>query len=305
MQELDKLNRRMRKNICFINNYNNEAFIRECLQSVFSQSHPFDEVIIVDDGSSDKSTEIITEFSASYPNLKLHQKDNEGQFSSFNAALPILPDSSQIFLLDGDDIYPHDYLELVLAQIAEEEWDFAFCEQQRFSDNSPPVKSALINEIPPHFFDSTSALTRSRGCWIGNPTSCLSLSSEFYKKIFPYPYTQDKSFWADNLMIYAASILGAKKVHLSGLGIGWRTHEGNDSKKRYTPEDVAIREHAINRAFTWYCNKYNIPRYPGIFEFFSEYKKLSSYWQNRLDLPSEYRMLNRLIRSSIKQFFIK
>ena len=293
----------MQKNICLINNFNNEAYILQCLQSVFSQTHPFDEVILVDDGSSDGSIGIISEFSAAYPNLKIHQKNNEGQFSSFNAALPLIPDNSQIFLLDGDDIYPQDYLELVLSQIGRDQWDFAFCEQQQFSNSSPPPKSSLINQNKPHFFCSTSALTRSRGCWIGNPTSCLSLSSEFYKKIFPYPYTQDKSFWADNLMIYAASILGAKKVHLSGLGMGWRTHEGNDSKKRYTPEDVANREHAINRAFDWYCAKYNIPRHPGILEFFSEYEKIGPYWQARLDLPSKYRMLNRLIRSSIKQIF--
>ena len=295
----------MQKNICFINNYNNEAFIRECLQSVFNQTHPFDEVILVDDGSSDNSLKIISEFVAVYPTLRLHQKKNEGQFTSFNSALPLIPDNSQIFLLDGDDIYPSDYLELVLAQINSYQWDFAFCEQQQFSNNSVPPRSALINLSPPHFFGSTSALTRSRECWIGNPTSCLSLSSDLYKKIFPYPYTQDKSFWADNLMIYAASILGANKIHLPSIGIGWRTHNENDSKKHYTSEDVAIRERAIDRAFKWYCTKFNIARYPGALEFFSEYQGLGTYWQNRLDLPSKYRMLNRLIRSSMKQFFSK
>ena len=36
-------------------------------------------------------------------------------------------------------------------------------------------------------------------------------------------------------------------------------------------------------------------------EFFKEYEALGTYWQKRLDLPSRYRMLNRLIRNSIKQ----
>lgn len=289
------------KNICFINNYNNEKFIRSCLDSVFKQIHPFDEVIIVDDGSSDGSIDIISEFSKIYSNFKVCRKNNEGQFSSFNAVLPLIPNNSQIFLLDGDDIFPKDYLSLVLAQVKSDHWDFAFCEQQQFCNNSMPPISALINHDQPYFFSSTSALTRSRGCWIGKPTSCLSLSSDLYKKIFPYPYFQDKSFWADNLMIYASSILGAHKIHLSGIGVGWRNHESNDSKKRYSEQDVRIRELAISRAFDWYCKKYSIPRYPGIAEFFKEYEALGTYWQKRLDLPSRYRMLNRLIRNSIKQ----
>ena len=70
----------MTKNVCFINNYNNEAFIRECLDSVFSQTHPFDQVILVDDGSKDGSLEIISEFSEIYPNLMVHQKNNDTDF---------------------------------------------------------------------------------------------------------------------------------------------------------------------------------------------------------------------------------
>lgn len=296
-------NHKVKKNICFINNFNNEAYIRECLESVFSQTHPFDQVILVDDGSSDASLDIISEFSRIHSNLKIYQKKNEGQFSSFNAALPMIPDNSQIFLLDGDDIYPGDYLSLILSQSNGGSWDFAFCEQQQFSNNLTLPKSAYISPSPPYFFGSTSALTRSRGCWIGNPTSCLSLSSDLYKKIFPYPHTQDKSFWADNLMIYASSILGAKKIHFPGIGVGWRAHEGNDSKRLYSPEDVVIREKAISRAFAWYCVKYGIQRYPDILDFFSEYELLDSFWRKKLSLPNKYKLLNRLVRNLVKQKF--
>lgn len=68
------------KNICFINNYNNEKFIRSCLDSVFKQIHPFDEVIIVDDGSSDGSIDIISEFSKIYSNFKVCRKIMRGNF---------------------------------------------------------------------------------------------------------------------------------------------------------------------------------------------------------------------------------
>ncbi|WP_353427766.1 glycosyltransferase [Polynucleobacter sp. MWH-UH19D] len=293
----------MIKNICLINNYNNQKFISDCLDSVFTQTHPFDQVIIVDDGSTDNSLQIIDQFLQKYTHLKLLKKINEGQFSTFNAALTLLPDKAQIFLLDGDDIFPRDYLEQVLRLVRSQHWDFAFCEQQKFMDGALSPTSVVIGKTKAHKFSVTSALTRSRQCWIGAPTSCLSLSSDLYKKIFPYPHIQDKSFWADNLMIYAASILGAKKIFLSGIGIGWRVHASNDSKKTYSSEDIEARERAINRAFDWYCSKYQIPRYPGVVEFFREYKLLGDYWRKRLDLPGYYRMLNRLVRARVKQLF--
>jgi len=291
----------MKKNICFINNFNNEKYIEACLDSVFNQSRPFDEVLIVDDGSTDGSLQIIQSFCTKYPIIKLITQANDGQFSTFNIAAAALPDQAQVFLLDGDDIYPADYLDAVLQTIGSDGWDFAFCEQQRFTDQAP--KSSIINAISPHYFANTSALVRSRECWIGNPTSCLSLSAELFKKIFPYPYYREKTFWADNLIIYAASILGAKKIYLSGLAIGWRAHQDNYSKKPYSANDVERREQAIAQALNWFCNKYSIPRYPGIAEFFDEYQQLGSYWQDRLDLPGKYKMLNRLLRKKVLAYF--
>ena len=234
------------------------------------------------------------------------EKINEGQISTFNFVLPLIPENSQIFLLDGDDIYPRDYLELVIKLLGNEGWDFSFCEQQKFyGDESSKILTASISHVPCYFFSSTSALTRSRGCWIGNITSSISFSSTLFRKIFPYPYHRDKAFWVDDLVIYATSILGAKKIYIPSLAIGWRSHGKNNSKKAYSPDDVLYREKAIDRLFSWCCLQNGIPRYPFILEFFAEYKNLDPYWQRRLDLPSKWRMLNRLLRTSIKQAFIK
>jgi len=292
----------MIKNICFINNYNNEVFIRECLESVYSQTQPFDEVLVVDDGSTDSSVKIIEEIAVKYPNLRLLQKKNDGQTSTFNFVLSLIPKNAQIFLLDGDDIYPRDYLELVINLLGKQGWDFAFCEQQKFyGDESLKISTANINNESCHFFSKTSALTRSRGCWIGSPTSCISISARLFRRIFPYPYYRDQIFWVDDLLIYASSVLGAKKIYIPSIAIGWRSHGKNNSKKFYSSEDVQCRKIAIDRFFFWCCSENGIPRYPGIIEFFEEYEQLGIYWQRRLDLPSRYRIFSRLFRGLIKQ----
>jgi len=292
----------MTKKICFINNYNNEKYIRDCLESVYAQTMPFDEVILVDDGSTDSSLEIITQFSLKYKNFLLLKKENEGQISTFNFVLPSIPENSQIFLLDGDDIYPTDYLFNVLKLIGNESWEFAFCEQQKFIDGEVrSMDTAVISDQSPHYFSKTTALTRSRGCWIGSPTSCISLSDKVFRKIFPYPHYRDKIFWVDDVMIFASSILGVKKVHLPSLGVGWRSHPHNVTKKHHSEHDIWTRKNSINNIFEWYCGAFNIPRYPGVIEFFGEYRLLGEYWQKRLDLPNKYRMFNRLLRNSIKQ----
>jgi glycosyltransferase involved in cell wall biosynthesis len=291
------------KNICFINNFNNESFIESCLKSVFNQTRPFDEIIIVDDGSTDRSLEVISHFLIDHKNLQILQKENQGQLSTFNEALLLIPDKAQIFLLDGDDLYPRDYLEATLKAIGRSQWDFAFCDREGFEGEQYAPKSAMLNELPSYYFYETSALVRSRECWIGNATSCISLSSELFKKIFPYPIGRMKKYWADDHLIYISSVLGAEKIYLPSVRIGWRNHLNNITKLPYSEDDIKSRHLAIAKAINWYCDKYCIARYPGILEYFKEYKMLGPHWQKQLDLPNQYRMLNRLLRDLAKQFY--
>ena len=284
--------------ICFINNYNNERFLAECLNSVFLQTTPFDQVIVVDDGSTDSSISILKQHQVTHPQLEVLQKENGGQLSAFNFVAKAIPENSQVFLLDGDDVYPPDYLELVLKEFDDEPWDFAFCERRDFHGPSDEIlKTARLSPEPSIFFEKTSALTRSRHCWIGNVTSTISLSGAVFKKIFPYPNPISKTLWTDNLMIFAVSILGFKKGFLASIAIGWRPHEGNDSKKVHSPSYLLEKKLAIEQVFRFYCDQENIPRYPGIAEFYGELNALPNSWRDNLRLPNHWLLLNRLIRN--------
>jgi glycosyltransferase involved in cell wall biosynthesis len=91
--------------------YNAARFIPRCLQSVFAQTHPPDEVIVVDDGSSDETASLAASLGATVISQK-----NGGVASARNAAIT-QANNEWIGLLDADDMWAPEKLERQLALI--------------------------------------------------------------------------------------------------------------------------------------------------------------------------------------------
>ena len=92
--------------------YNVENYLRRTLESLVRYSDDERlEVIIVDDGSSDNTSEISQEFSVNYPQVfKLIKKENGGYGSTINASLKEAT-GKYFKLLDGDDWFQKDILD--------------------------------------------------------------------------------------------------------------------------------------------------------------------------------------------------
>ena len=63
--------------------YNGEKFIREQLDSILNQSYKNIELIVRDDGSKDKTVEIVKEYQEKHKNIKLFEGQNLGFVKSF------------------------------------------------------------------------------------------------------------------------------------------------------------------------------------------------------------------------------
>jgi glycosyltransferase involved in cell wall biosynthesis len=91
--------------------YNGAAFIEEALQSVIAQVEPADEVIVVNDGSTDEGVQIVEAMALRHPITLLH-KQNGGQSSARNLAIGHCG-SSHIAFLDQDDVWYEDHLKIL------------------------------------------------------------------------------------------------------------------------------------------------------------------------------------------------
>ncbi len=97
--------------------YNGEATLAEALDSVLAQSHRHLQVLVIDDGSTDRTAEIAAAYRD--PRLALHRFPNAGAPASRNRGLG-LAEGRYLSFLDADDWWRSDKLEKQLAALAAE-----------------------------------------------------------------------------------------------------------------------------------------------------------------------------------------
>src|SRR6478752_7433383 len=69
---------------CLINNYNYAEFLGAAIDSALAQTVPFDQIVVVDDGSTDGSLDVVAKKRALDPVIQVVAKANQGQLSCFN-----------------------------------------------------------------------------------------------------------------------------------------------------------------------------------------------------------------------------
>ena len=96
--------------------YNMEPFLAECLDSVLAQTYPHLQVICVNDGSRDRSQEILEEYARRDPRIVPIVKENGGLSSARNRGLEAAT-GEYVMFLDSDDWLDHDICRLAVVEM--------------------------------------------------------------------------------------------------------------------------------------------------------------------------------------------
>lgn len=89
--------------------YNGQHYLKECIESILGQSYSKIEVILVNDGSTDKSANIIDKYASHDKRIKVIHQENLGVCAARNAALDIAL-GEYICFVDMDDYLSADYI---------------------------------------------------------------------------------------------------------------------------------------------------------------------------------------------------
>ena len=106
--------------------YNVEKYLEKCVQSLINQTRKIDEIIIVDDGSTDNSGAIADRLALCYHTIKVIHQKNGGLSAARNTGIDAVT-TEYIGFVDSDDYVEKEMFELLVNQMEEYKADISIC----------------------------------------------------------------------------------------------------------------------------------------------------------------------------------
>ena len=114
--------------------YNVEKYIARCLNSACRQTYPYLQIVVIDDGSSDTTFEIIKDFSLNDDRIIAVHKENGGVSSARNLGLS-MAEGEYIAFLDSDDELEANAIEVLVGDMEETKADLVSYQFSRWSED--------------------------------------------------------------------------------------------------------------------------------------------------------------------------
>lgn len=227
-----------------INSYNYGRYVAEAVDSVLAQSSSATEIIVVDDGSTDNTQEVLTKRFGDNPLVQIVSQRNGGHGTALVAGL-VRAQGDLIFLLDADDKYEGDHLEKVTRVYTDhKDVDFVFT-GHRFFGGAEGVAGQFPTD---RNLGYSTVLVMMRMFYVGSITSTLSLRRNLALTLLPV-LQREAPRWkmsAEDGIVYGSSLAGARKYFLAAPTVLYRIHGANHYFDRRR-SDSEMYAHGLRR----------------------------------------------------------
>lgn len=208
--------------------YNHERYVGAAIDSVRDQTLPASELVIVDDGSSDRTREVIA--AHQFPGMRVLSQENRGAHRALNRAIS-LSSGDYVAILNSDDLYEPEWLEHAWG-IARASRAALVCGSVRLIDEQGGAVdpehdiARWYSEARPFAQSSATLAIALRRLNVAVTTSNFFMHKELWSRLggfSAYRYVHDYDF-----LLRAVELCGRDLCYEDSLqGIRYRVHGAN------------------------------------------------------------------------------
>lgn len=176
--------------------YNADKYLTRCLDSIVNQTYTNLEIILINDGSSDKSPTICNKYATKDNRITLINKTNEGVSVARNIGIQ-KSSGEYITFLDADDWIVSNYIEQLMTPFENEDIDISICDYQICNDY---ISTPLESNHNFSYSDAREYLLENQKK--GNFATIVPWGKIFKKKIISDIFFPEKLHFEDEATIY-------------------------------------------------------------------------------------------------------
>lgn len=209
--------------------YNAQLWLADCCQSVFSQSYPHWELIVVDDGSEDETLRVANEMAENRENVTVVHTVNKGVSHARNAGLD-RAQGTYVTFLDADDTLMTNALDFLYQSIVEYDADIAVGKKVTITPNGSELPSFFPNEL--EIWSGTEGLEHS----LEDHPATYAVWGKLYKKslIDDVRFVVGKKIHEDSFFVFECLMKKPKVIVLNVPVLRYRLSENSASRAPFS-----------------------------------------------------------------------
>lgn len=238
--------------------YNTEEYLVQCLESLVTQSYQNIEIILVNDGSTDRSLSICKTYASQYPFVKVYSQENAGQGSARNLGLRKCS-GEYVTFVDSDDWVDREMVQRLYDSIAVSESRIAVCNYRRTYKNQFDRYYKIEEKISPN-----QIIDLKRDKELLSRVSTFACGKLIKKEIFDqYALTFPHHFFEDTAMMPVLFVLAGRLSFIDDALYYYRNRSGST-----TISENKLNDRILSMdSFIGYFKKY------GLYEAYEEQLK--------------------------------
>lgn len=155
--------------------YQEEKYLKRCIDSLINQTYPHLEIILVNDGSTDGSGQICDEYAEKYPQIQVVHQENQGVSSARNTGLNRAA-GDYIGFVDGDDWVAQDMYQHLYGILKDSNSQLSICREVRIRNQRAENPSSEPASF--HLYKGNRGLSiffKERNFFVWNKLYCRTL----------------------------------------------------------------------------------------------------------------------------------